>query len=47
MITPKKAPVPPIGQKQSSQELNKIFPDVDKTIKEEADTFKELLTLMN
>ena len=47
MITPKKAPFPPIGQKKSSQELHKIFPDVDKTIKEEADTFKELLTLMN
>ena len=41
MITPKKAPLPPIGQKQLSQELNKIFPDVDNTIKEKADTFKE------
>ena len=41
MITPKKAPLPPIGQKQLSQELNKIFPDVDNAIKEKADTFKE------
>ena len=40
-ITPKKAPLSPIGQKQLSQELNKIFPDVDDTIKEKADTFKE------
>ena len=40
-ITPKEAPLPPIGQKQLSQELNKIFPDVDDTIKEKADTFKE------
>ena len=41
MITPKKAPLPPIGQKQLSQELNKIFPDVVNIIKEKADTFKE------
>ena len=41
MITPKISPLPPIGQKQLSQELNKIFPDVDNTIKEKADTFKE------
>ena len=41
MITPKKVPLPPIGQKQLSQELNKIFTDVDNTIKEKADTFKE------
>ena len=40
-ITPKKAPLPPIGQKQLSQELNKIFPDIDNTIKEKTDTFKE------
>ena len=40
-IMPKKASLPPIGQKQLSQELNKIFPDVDNTIKEKADTFKE------
>ena len=41
MITPKKAPLSPIGQRQLSRELNKIFPDVDNTIKEKADTFKE------
>ena len=41
MITRKKAPLPPIGQKQLSQELSKIFPDVDNTIKEKGDTFKE------
>ena len=41
MITPKKATLPSIGQKQLSQELNKIFPDVDNTIKEKANTFKE------
>ena len=40
-IKPKKAVLPPIGQKQLSQELNKTFPDVDDTIKERADTFKE------
>ena len=40
-ITPKKAPVPPIGQKQLSKELSKLFPDVDATIKEKDDTFKE------
>ena len=41
MITPKKASLPPVGQNQLSQELNKFFPDVDNTIKEKADTFKE------
>ena len=41
MITSKKAPLPRIGQKQLSQELNKIFPDVDNTIKEKADNFKK------
>ena len=40
-ITPKKIPLLPIGQKQLSKQLNKIFPDVDDTIKERADTFKE------
>ena len=39
--TPKKIPLPPIGQKQLSKQLHKIFPDVDDTIKERADTFKE------
>ena len=40
-ITPKKPVLPPIGQKQLSTELQKIFPDVDKTIQETAETFKE------
>ena len=41
MITSNNAPLPPIGQKQLSQELNKNFSDVDNTIKEKANTFKE------
>ena len=41
MITPKKAPLPSIGRKQLSQELDKIFPDFDNTIKEKADDSKE------
>ena len=41
-ITPKKPVLPPIGQKQLSTELQKIFPDVDKTIQETAETFKEM-----
>ena len=41
-ITPKKPVLPPIGQKQLSTELQKIFPDVDKTIQETAETFKEI-----
>ena len=41
MITSNNTPLPPIGQKQLSQELNKIFSDVDNTIKEKANTFKE------
>ena len=40
-ITPKKIPLPPIGQKQLSKQLHKIFRDVDDTIQERADTFKE------
>ena len=40
-ITPKKIPLPPIGQKQLSEELHKIFPDVDDTIKERESSFKE------
>ena len=40
-ITPKKINLPPIGQKQLSKELNKLFPDVDATIKEKENTFKE------
>ena len=33
--------MPTIVQKQLSTELQKIFPDVDKTIQETAETFKE------
>ena len=40
-ITPKKIDLPPIGQKQLSKELNKLFPDVDETIKEKENSFKE------
>ena len=40
-ITPKKIPLPPIGQKQLSEELHKFFPDVDDTIKERESSFKE------
>ena len=32
-ITPKKPVLPPIGQKQLSKKLQKMFPDVDETIK--------------
>ena len=40
-ITPKNPVLPPIGQRQLSQQLQKIFPDVDSTIEEKSDTFKE------
>ena len=40
-ITPRKIDLPPIGQKQLSKELNKLFPDVDETIKEKENSFKE------
>ena len=40
-ITPKKIDLPLIGQKQLSKELNKLFPDVDETIKEKENIFKE------
>ena len=40
-ITPKKPVLPPIGQRQLSQQLQKFFPDVDSTIEEKSDTFKE------
>ena len=39
-ITPKR-PVPKIEERNSSQQLQSIFPDVNKTIKEESETFKE------
>ena len=40
-ITPKRINLPPIGHKQLSKELNQLFPDVDTTIKEKQETFKE------
>ena len=40
-LTPKKPPVEPIAQKQLSNQLQKFFPDVDKTIQKESETFKE------
>ena len=40
-ITPKKSVVEPIGQKQLSEQLRQIFPDVDQTIKKESENFKE------
>ena len=39
-ITQKK-PVPePIGQRQLSEQLQGIFPDVDETVRKESETFK-------
>ena len=40
-ITPKKIDLPPIGQKKLSKELNQLFADVDETIKEKENAFKE------
>ena len=37
----KKTVVEPIRQKQLSEQLQQIFPDVDQTIKKESETFKE------
>ena len=31
----------PIGQKQLSEQLEQIFPDVDQTIQQQSETFKE------
>ena len=39
-ITPKRQ-VPKIEERNLSQQLQSIFPDVNKTIKEESETFKE------
>ena len=39
-ITPKR-PVPKIEERDLSQQLQSIFPDVNETIKEEPETFKE------
>ena len=38
---PKKPVLPPIGQRQLSQQLQKIFPDVDSTTEKTSETFKE------
>ena len=40
-ITPKKPVLPPIGQRQQSQQLQKNFPDVDSTLEKTSETFKE------
>ena len=39
-ITPKR-PLPKIEERNLSQQLQSIFPDVNETIKEESETFKE------
>ena len=33
--------MPPIGQKQLSEQLEQFFPDVDQTIQQQSKTFKE------
>ena len=38
---PKNPVLPPIGQRQLSQQLQKIFPEVDSTIEKTFETFKE------
>ena len=40
-ITPRRSNLEPIGQKQLSEQLQQIFPDVDQTIQKESETFKE------
>ena len=40
-ITSKKPVLEPIGQRQLSEQLQGIFPDVDETIKKESEIFKE------
>ena len=40
-ITPKEPVLEPIGQRQLSEQLQRIFPDVDEKIKKESETFKE------
>ena len=40
-ITSKKPVLEPIGQRQLSEQLQGIFPDVDETIKKESETFKK------
>ena len=38
---PEQRVLEPIGQRQLSEELERIFPDIDETIKKESETFKE------
>ena len=40
-ITPRRSNLEPIGQKQLSEQLQQIFPNVDQTIQKESETFKE------
>ena len=40
-IMPKRSNLESIGQKQLSEQLQQIFPDVDQTIQRESETFKE------
>ena len=40
-VTPKKSVLLPIGQKQLSEQLEQIFPDVDQMIQQQSETFKE------
>ena len=40
-IMPKKTVPEPIGQRQLSEQLQGIFPDVDETIRKESETYKE------
>ena len=46
-ITPKKPVLPPILQRQLSQQLQEIFPDVDQTIQKESETFKQKTENLN
>ena len=43
-ITPKR-PVPKIEERNLSEQLQSIFPDVNETIKEESETFKKKLKI--
>ena len=40
-ITPKKPVLEPIGQRQLSEQLQGIFPNVDETIKKASETFEK------
>ena len=41
-ITPKR-PVPKIEETNLSEQLQSIFPDIDQTIKQESEAFKEII----